>query len=508
MLRKLELSELFEVTVSSEEVARGKPAPDVYLEAARRLGVDPARCVAIEDSASGIRAAHAAGMRVIAYPNRHYPPAPDVLALGDAVVDSCRPRRRRPARGDRRRPAGEVPVVSGSSSLVPILHWPSIPVNAALFPATRDESLAVPRGSFRLLACETCGFLFNGDHDEGLAEYSTRCIETPAHSPHHRAFRDALAQDWVDRHGLREQAVVEVGCGHEAEFLHRCRARRRRTARASTPPAPFATPTRFDAAGSGSQPTTRPSRVARSSAGTPSSTSRASARSSGDVRGWAEQRSVRSVLFEVPDAGRILEQGAFWDMYYEHCSYFTSGTLAVAFRAAGLEPGRGELVYGGQYLVARGGAGEHVAPDPATAAPVVRAALDRRRNERPRRAGGELARALHADGPVVLWQAGGKALSLLTLTGTENLVPGIVDVNRGKRGRYLPGTGIEILAPEDLQALRPRHVVVLNEVYLDESARCSATCGSEASLRSVARSCSLRRRAGAPRRARRSRAGA
>ena len=80
--------ELFEVTVSSEEVARGKPAPDVYLETARRLGVEPARCAAIEDSASGIRAAHAAGMRVIAYPNRHYPPATDVLALADGTVSS------------------------------------------------------------------------------------------------------------------------------------------------------------------------------------------------------------------------------------------------------------------------------------------------------------------------------------------------------------------------------------------------------------------------------------
>ena len=63
--------------MSSEEVGRGKPAPDVYLEAARRLGVEPAPCAAVEDSASGIRAAHAAGMRVIAYPNRHYPPAAD-----------------------------------------------------------------------------------------------------------------------------------------------------------------------------------------------------------------------------------------------------------------------------------------------------------------------------------------------------------------------------------------------------------------------------------------------
>jgi len=88
VLRELGLTELFEVTVSSEEVARGKPAPDVYLEAAERLGLDPARCVAVEDSASGIRSAHAAGMRVIAYPNRHYPPTDDALALADTAVTS------------------------------------------------------------------------------------------------------------------------------------------------------------------------------------------------------------------------------------------------------------------------------------------------------------------------------------------------------------------------------------------------------------------------------------
>jgi HAD superfamily hydrolase (TIGR01509 family) len=87
VLRRLGLAALFEVTVSSEEVARGKPAPDVYLETARRLALDPMRCAAVEDSASGIRAAHAAGMHVIAYPNRHYPPAAEVLALADSVLD-------------------------------------------------------------------------------------------------------------------------------------------------------------------------------------------------------------------------------------------------------------------------------------------------------------------------------------------------------------------------------------------------------------------------------------
>jgi len=83
------LDALFEVTISSEEVPRGKPAPDVFLEAARRLNVAPALCAAVEDSENGIRAAHAAGMRVIAIPNRRYPPPPEALTLADVVLGSA-----------------------------------------------------------------------------------------------------------------------------------------------------------------------------------------------------------------------------------------------------------------------------------------------------------------------------------------------------------------------------------------------------------------------------------
>jgi len=88
VLARAELAELFDVTVSSEEVSRGKPAPDVFLEAARRLGIPPERCAAVEDSANGIRAAHAAGMRVIAIPNRRYPPPVEALALAGVILES------------------------------------------------------------------------------------------------------------------------------------------------------------------------------------------------------------------------------------------------------------------------------------------------------------------------------------------------------------------------------------------------------------------------------------
>jgi HAD superfamily hydrolase (TIGR01509 family) len=87
-LQELGIADLFLATVSSEEVERGKPAPDVYLETSRRLGVAPERAAAVEDSESGIRSAKAAGMLVVAIPNRHFPPGGDALALADVRLPS------------------------------------------------------------------------------------------------------------------------------------------------------------------------------------------------------------------------------------------------------------------------------------------------------------------------------------------------------------------------------------------------------------------------------------
>jgi HAD superfamily hydrolase (TIGR01509 family) len=86
VLRVTGLDAHFAATVSSEEVAHGKPAPDVYLEVSRRLGVSPTHCAAIEDSTNGLLAARAAGMRVVAVPRAAFPPDPDALAAADAVV--------------------------------------------------------------------------------------------------------------------------------------------------------------------------------------------------------------------------------------------------------------------------------------------------------------------------------------------------------------------------------------------------------------------------------------
>ena len=88
VLELADLDRYFHATVSSEEVPRGKPAPDVYLEAARRLGTDPRKCAAVEDSHNGILSARAAEMRVVAIPNTRYPPGEEALAAADVVIRS------------------------------------------------------------------------------------------------------------------------------------------------------------------------------------------------------------------------------------------------------------------------------------------------------------------------------------------------------------------------------------------------------------------------------------
>jgi HAD superfamily hydrolase (TIGR01509 family) len=90
VLRVAGLDALFKTAVSSQEVPRGKPAPDVYLEAARRLGAEPGRCAAVEDSHAGIQSAKAAGLHVVAVPNPHFPPEDDALAQADVVLGSIR----------------------------------------------------------------------------------------------------------------------------------------------------------------------------------------------------------------------------------------------------------------------------------------------------------------------------------------------------------------------------------------------------------------------------------
>ena len=175
------------------------------------------------------------------------------------------------------------------------------------------------------------------------------------------------------------------------------------------------------------------------------------------------------MYIEVPDTGRILAEGAFWDIYYEHCSYFTQPSIEYGLRRAGLNVDGIDLGYGDQYLMAHASAAQQPGAEAVDAdlgelaESVVHFARStsgliskwRLRVEEELRNGGSVA----------VWGASSKAVGFLSV------VPGVtrvVDVNPHKQGMWLPGVGLMVENPTNLASDPPTLVVPMNPIYLDE----------------------------------------
>jgi len=185
------------------------------------------------------------------------------------------------------------------------------------------------------------------------------------------------------------------------------------------------------------------------------------------------------VFFQIPNARYVLGDIAFWDIYYEHCSYFTKGSLARLFRANGFEVDDLWTVYDDQYLMieARPANGLATAePLPDEESPVqTRELVDyfvehyEAKRDKWRR---ELARLKAAGQKVVLWGGGSKGVAFLTtLNQSLDDIAYAVDINPIKTGTFMAGTGQEIVAPSFLKEYRPDMVIIMNPVYRDEISR-------------------------------------
>jgi hypothetical protein len=192
------------------------------------------------------------------------------------------------------------------------------------------------------------------------------------------------------------------------------------------------------------------------------------------VRRSLGERRDAVVFFEVPDVSRILREVAFWEIHHEHCSYFSMGSLARLFRSCGFEvlelfkdfedqylmidarPGDGSSgppMRGEDDLEELAGAVEHFAQNCTSVCEQWKYRL-RKIAEQGRRA--------------VLWGGGGKAVAFLTTLGIKEEIEFVVDINPFKHGKYMPGTGQEIVPPEFLKEYRPDVVVLMNPIYQRE----------------------------------------
>jgi SAM-dependent methyltransferase len=357
-----------------------------------------------------------------------------------------------------------------------------VPVHSCLMLSSREEALAFPRGEIELGFCRGCGFIGNVRFDPALNQYSAAYEETQAYSPRFLKFLDEIWDDQIERFELGPgMTALEIGCGKGEFLVGLCE--------------------RSGCAGIGVDPAYRPERT-RSSAAERMTFIRdfygpRYAHLQADyvccrhtlehiapvldfmrlVRETIGDRRHVNVFFELPDMERVLQQGAFWDIYYEHCTYFTRGSLARLFRSAGFDIHRLYKAYDEQYLMLEA----QPAPRPtdallpqendlATITSLV-SRFERQVKERLQSLGDALARHRAQGHRLAIWGSGSKCVSLISSLRLGPELVAVVDINPHKHGKFLAGSGHEIVSPDALRSLRPEVVLVMNSIYSDEIRR-------------------------------------
>ncbi|MGE0723067.1 MAG: class I SAM-dependent methyltransferase [Alphaproteobacteria bacterium] len=359
-----------------------------------------------------------------------------------------------------------------------------VPVNSVRLHRTAADARAVPRGAIALGACVGCGFVRNLRFDPSLVDYSPGYESTQAYSETFAGFQDALARALVQRHGLRGRRIAEIGCGRGELLSLLCRLGGNSGVgydpsldpRAPAPgPTVRLVPRRFEDAAPAPadfhlcvmtlEHVDAPDRLVAAIA--------AAGRRAGAGRGY----------FQVPDARRIFAEAAFWDVYYEHCNYFSEASLGRLLARQGIAVDRIERGFDDQYLMA------DVRFDRAGAAPADA-------DDVPADWGGRIARSIAAwrtwvgamaaaGRSVALWGGGSKAVAFLSAIGEAPAIRAIVDVNPRKDGTFLAGAGLPVFGPHRLADLHVDHVIAMNPIYRGEIMRDLAAAGVPAALTTV-----------------------
>ncbi len=363
----------------------------------------------------------------------------------------------------------------------------SVPTNSCLLLDSPQGAKDCPRGNIELGFCHTCGFICNVAFDQKLTEYSGRYEETQSFSPTFSEFQLTLAEQLIDRHKLRGKVIIEIGCG-KGEFLHLICSLGRNHGIGFDPG--------YIERRAGSNNTNV--RVVKDFYSEKYDSYRGdflcckmtlehipkAAQFLLQVRPIVTQREDAIVFFQVPDCARILRDCAFEDIYYEHCSYFSAGSLARLFQNCGFEVAHLESVYGGQYLTIEARVLNPKSPSVPwplemdleglrsyveTFSARYRARLDHWQG---------VLEALRAQGHrTVIWGSGSKAVSFLTALNINDQISFVVDINPYRQGYYMPGTGQAIVSPDFLAEYRPDTAIIMNSVYREEIGRELARLG-------------------------------
>lgn len=377
----------------------------------------------------------------------------------------------------------------GGRAFMPVVTIKDVPTNSCLMLESRDEAIAYPRGDIDLVFCKDCGFIFNRAFDPKLTEYSERYEPTQAYSPTFLKFHEALAKRLVDNLGLRGKSIVEVGCG-QGDFLHLlCRL--------------------GGNAGLGFDPALDERRADQVPIRADDVNIVADFFSSESARALkadflcskmtlehlpavdrfleiAEQVARQSLpgmrlFIQIPEGERILIDHAFWDIYYEHCNYFTEDTLRRLFARHGFAVEDVTREYDGQYLTV---VGRHIGKpyEYGDAAELKRIRdLARSFSAAFAKEIGKwrdlVAERARGGKRVVIWGSSSKGVSFLSALGDNGAISHVVDINPHRHGQFMVGSGHPIIGPDTLPTVRPDTVIVMNRVYEQEITDMLASLG-------------------------------
>lgn len=356
----------------------------------------------------------------------------------------------------------------------------NVPVNSVLNVRSYEAALAFPTGNIRLKFCTNCGFVWNSCFDPELTQYSTDCEESQGCSPTFNKFAENLASRLVDKYHLYNKQIVEIGCG-KGEFLALL-CELGENSGVGFDPAYVAG--RADVVDHKGKITFIEDYYSEKYADYRGDLicCRMTLEHIPNTRSFLESvrnsigtRSNTVVFFQVPDVTRILRDCSFEDIYYEHCSYFSPGSLARLFRNCGFDILDLRTEYDDQYLL--------VEAVPTSLSTITsKSDLENDLTQMKEYVAGfrnsypDIVRAwrrrlslMHekADRAVV-WGSGSKGVAFLTTLGISNEIEYVVDINPYRQGTYMAGTGQRVVAPDYLKTYQPDAVIIMNPVYRDE----------------------------------------
>jgi SAM-dependent methyltransferase len=352
-------------------------------------------------------------------------------------------------------------------------------VHSVLLMPTRDIAVNFPKGDIALGHCSHCGFIANTVFDPTVHNYSAQYEETQGFSGTFQAFHRKLAEQMIDKYDLHGKKMIEIGCG-KGEFLSLLCEIGKNTGVGFDPA--FVSERNPSAGDTGvefvadfySEKYTHVQgdfvccKMTLEHIPDTANFMRTVRRSIGD-------RYDTVVFFQVPDMSRVLKDLAFWDIYYEHCSYFSAESLKLLFEEQGFDVMDVWTDYDDQYLM--------ITAKPSRTTPVSVPKPDATRVDNDIKYFTEhqaarmamwkkmLAETQNSGKRAVVWGSGSKGVAFLTALNQHTPdceIEYAVDINPFREGKYMAGTGQEIVSPEFLKKYKPDLAIAMNPIYQPE----------------------------------------